>query len=348
MTSASAGPAISVVMPTFDKAPYLELTLASYVGQSLRDYELVVVDDGSTDDTAAVVRRYAERLPITAVRQDNKGRSAARNAGIRAAAGEVVVFSDDDRIVSPDFVAEHAKAFAAGGALLVQGGQRGVLTRWHPELRADERLTALDLELPGSPGSPDLPDREVALVDAHAVETDLDQVLATYGVPEPWWEQHVQRVLEAFPDPADFALSWMIGTTGNMSALREQIVEVGLLDEGFTRWGLEDTDLCYRLVHAGARVVVAPDAVNHHQVHPSTGSKASEWLTNFRHFSRKVDTVEPALFRLLAQGLIDVRTADAVARECAELSRAGRTVLVDELRRRYDDLFRLFEQSMAG
>ncbi|NUT95932.1 MAG: glycosyltransferase [Saccharothrix sp.] len=337
MANAFAGPAVSVVMPTFDKARYLELTLASYVGQSLRDYELVVVDDGSTDDTARVVREYAKRLPITHVRQENKGRSAARNAGVRAAAGEVVVFSDDDRIVSRDFVAEHAKAFAAGGALLVQGGQRGVLTHWHPDLRADERLAALEL-----------PQDEAALVDAHAVETDLDAVLATYGVPEPWWEQHVLRVLESFPDPADFALSWMIGTTGNMSVSRDLVVEVGLLDEGFTRWGLEDTDLCYRLVRAGARVAVAPEALNHHQVHPGTGSKASEWLANFRHFSRKVDTVEPALFRLLAQGLIDVPTADAVARECAALVEDGRTTLVTELRRRYDDLFRQFEQSLAA
>ena len=338
MGQLSGGPAVSVVMPTFDKAPYLELALASYVGQSVRDYELVVVDDGSTDDTARVVKEYAGRLPITYVHQENMGRSAARNTGIRTASGDVLVFSDDDRIVSPEFLAEHVKAFDGGGALLVQGRQGGVLTRWHPALRADERLAALRAELP-----PDLLDDEVQLVDARAVEHDLDHVLATYGVPEPWWDHHVVPVLEVFPDPADFALSWMLGTTGNMSALREQVIEVGLFDEGFTGWGLEDTDLCHRLVHAGARVVVR-DAVNYHQVHPSAG-KVTEWLVNFRHFSRKADSVEPALFRLLAQRLIDLPTAHAVARECAELSRAGRTVLVDELRRRYDDLF---AQAEAG
>ncbi|MGM1057969.1 glycosyltransferase family 2 protein [Saccharothrix sp. Mg75] len=332
MGQVSGVPAVSVVVPTFNKARYLELTLASYTGQSVRDYELVVVDDGSTDDTAHVVRRYAERLPITYVQQDNKGRSAARNTGVRAAAGDVVVFCDDDRIVSPDFVARHAEAFEGGGTPLVLGRQGGVLTRWHPALPADERLMALCAGVPR-----DLLGGEVALVDADAVEHDLDRVLATYGLPEPWWEYHVVPVLEVFPDPADFALSWLLGTTGNMSALREQVVEVGLFDEGFTGWGLEDADLSHRLVRAGARVVVR-EAVNHHQVHPGTG-KPAEWLVNFRYFSRKADSVEPALYRLVVHGLIDLPTADAVARECAALSRAGRTVLVDELRRRYDELF---------
>ncbi|WP_309117759.1 galactosyltransferase-related protein [Saccharothrix sp.] len=120
-------------------------------------------------------------------------------------------------------------------------------------------------------------------------------------------------VLEAFPDPADFALSWMIGTTGNMSALREQVIEVGLLDETFTRWGLEDTDLCYRLVQSGARMAVREATLNHHQV-PPPAAKGLEWLVNSRRFSHKVDSIEPALYRLLSTHQIDVRTAHAVAR----------------------------------
>ena len=101
----------SVVLPTHNKSRYLDLTLASYVKQVVGRYELVVVDDGSTDDTVQVVQRYADQLPLKFVQQGNAGRSAARNAGIRAATGDVIVFSDDDRIVPPSFVADHLRAF---------------------------------------------------------------------------------------------------------------------------------------------------------------------------------------------------------------------------------------------
>jgi len=61
----AARPSISVIIPTFNRARYLDLTLASYLGQSDRDFELVIVDDGSTDGTAALARELATgRTPV--------------------------------------------------------------------------------------------------------------------------------------------------------------------------------------------------------------------------------------------------------------------------------------------
>ena len=85
---------VSVVIPAFNRAWCLEQTLLSVLDQSFENYELIVVDDGSTDDTPALLRKYPQvrvhRWP------DNRGVSAARNQGIRMARGEWICFLDSD------------------------------------------------------------------------------------------------------------------------------------------------------------------------------------------------------------------------------------------------------------
>src|SRR5579859_1483870 len=125
--------ALSVIIPTYNKADYLDLTLASYEHQTFADYELVVVDDGSTDDTKAVVERHARNLNIVYQYQANSGRSMARNTAIGRASGRVLVFSDDDRMVAPDFLAEHARSNEDDG-VQVLGAQQGILSFWRPDL----------------------------------------------------------------------------------------------------------------------------------------------------------------------------------------------------------------------
>lgn len=85
---------VSVVIPSYNRAWILQEALESVLAQTYRDYELIVVDDGSTDDTQHLLLQYSGR--IRAIRQANKGVSAARNAGIAAAAGDLIAFLDSD------------------------------------------------------------------------------------------------------------------------------------------------------------------------------------------------------------------------------------------------------------
>ncbi len=85
---------ISVVMPVFNGARWLPESIASIQRQSQADLEFIVVDDGSTDDTAAVVRRCAPAARY--FRQENQGQAAARNAGLRQARGALIAFLDHD------------------------------------------------------------------------------------------------------------------------------------------------------------------------------------------------------------------------------------------------------------
>ncbi|WP_435770422.1 glycosyltransferase family 2 protein [Nocardioides sp. SYSU DS0651] len=98
----SREPVLSVVVPVYNVAPYLAECLDSLLGQTLKDIEIVVVDDGSTDDSPAILRQYAGRhRRIRTFRQANAGPGAARNAGVRQARGEFLTFVDADDTVPP-------------------------------------------------------------------------------------------------------------------------------------------------------------------------------------------------------------------------------------------------------
>jgi hypothetical protein len=93
----------SVVIPCYNQAGYLSSALHSVQEQTFQGWEAIVVDDGSTDDTAGVVARFTDAR-IRYVYQENRGLSAARNAGIRAARGEYLAFLDADDEWEPEFL----------------------------------------------------------------------------------------------------------------------------------------------------------------------------------------------------------------------------------------------------
>ena len=94
---------VSVIIPAFNAETYLASAIASALGQSCAVTEIIVVDDGSTDSTAAVARRYGDRVRL--IQQRNRGLSAARNVGLASAHGMFIVFLDADDILFPDMVA---------------------------------------------------------------------------------------------------------------------------------------------------------------------------------------------------------------------------------------------------
>jgi glycosyltransferase involved in cell wall biosynthesis len=91
-------PCVSVIIPCYNQGKYLGEAIESVLGQNYRDFQIIVVDDGSTDNTAEVAGRYEG---VRVVRQANRGLAEARNAGMSASLGEFLVFLDaDDRLMS--------------------------------------------------------------------------------------------------------------------------------------------------------------------------------------------------------------------------------------------------------
>ena len=109
-------PAVSVLLPTFNRAAYLDASVQSVLAQTLRDLELVVIDDGSTDDTAALLARVGDpRLRV--VRQPNAGCASALNAGLAVARGRYVARNDSDDVWYPDLLAALVPRLEADPAL---------------------------------------------------------------------------------------------------------------------------------------------------------------------------------------------------------------------------------------
>ena len=92
-------PRFSVIIPTYNRAALLREALESVFAQSFMDYEVIVVDDGSADNTAALIACYGDRIRYC--RQENSGPGAARNLGIQNATGEYVAFLDSDDLWFP-------------------------------------------------------------------------------------------------------------------------------------------------------------------------------------------------------------------------------------------------------
>ena len=101
-------PLFSVIIPTYNRALLLERALKSVWRQSFGDFEVIVVDDGSTDATREVLARHASQA--VCLRQDNRGPSTARNLGLQYATGEYIAFLDSDDIWFPWTLQTYAHA----------------------------------------------------------------------------------------------------------------------------------------------------------------------------------------------------------------------------------------------
>jgi glycosyltransferase involved in cell wall biosynthesis len=93
-------PLVSAAITTYNRARFLPEAIESVLAQTADDLEVIVVDDGSTDETESVVEPFRGRIRY--IRQENRGRSAARNAAVAAAEGEFVAFCDSDDVWLPD------------------------------------------------------------------------------------------------------------------------------------------------------------------------------------------------------------------------------------------------------
>ncbi len=106
---------MSVAVPTRNRAASLDRCLASMAGSLEDDVEVLVVDNGSTDGTAAVVAGWQRRMPnLRSLAEPEPGACRARNLALRAARGEVVVFTDDDNRATPAWIPGHRAAYGPG------------------------------------------------------------------------------------------------------------------------------------------------------------------------------------------------------------------------------------------
>lgn len=119
-------PLVSIVVPAYNEAPVLANCVNSILANEYPHIEVLIVDDGSTDDTGAIAAELAADERVVAIRQQNAGKGAALNRGISHARGEVLMFVDADGIFTPDTVTEMLRAFTHPSIGAVCGDDRPV------------------------------------------------------------------------------------------------------------------------------------------------------------------------------------------------------------------------------
>lgn len=138
-------PLVSIVIPTYNGAATIRRAVDSALAQTYQPTEIIVVDDGSTDDTAAALSGYG--APVRFLRQENAGPSAARNRGARESRGEILAFLDADDVWQPEKTARQV-------ALLLAGGEKTVCCICDAELREGNGRTQSSFRRVGIPPPP--------------------------------------------------------------------------------------------------------------------------------------------------------------------------------------------------
>jgi glycosyltransferase involved in cell wall biosynthesis len=310
----------SVIIPTYSRALYLDYSLAAFLHQQDGDFEIVIVEDGGDERSHDIVRKYERHLDVRYIWREHRGISAARNAGLSAARADIVVFTDDCMIPGPALVRQHVETVRETDGLVTIGWKRRALTRWERG-----RLPMIEEDfLSLLARSPDiarrLPDEDFSLVAPEDVSLDLPRALALVDLGDDI--TNYADIVDAFtPSLDNFQFPWMLATTGNMCVRKQAVLDIGGFSEDFIGWGMEDTDLCYRLYRDGARFAVKRDAQTFHQIHPvgkaglaeSARVRRGELARNVRTFCEKyVNDPAVRLFWPLWLGTVDIFQANNI------------------------------------
>ena len=217
----------AVIVTTYNRPDALAAALAGYQAQRDAEFEVLVADDGSTDETRRVVDEFKARakFPVTHVWQEDQGFRAAaiRNRALAATRADYIIFSDGDCVPAQHFVAQHQRLAERGWLV---AGNRVLLSAGFTDRVLRDKLPLQ--------------------------EWSLGSWLIT------WMKRDINRWLPlvTLPDGA-FRRSapqrWEGVKTCNLAAWRDDLMHVNGLDETNSGWGLEDSDLVIRLLHAGVK-----------------------------------------------------------------------------------------------
>ncbi len=218
---------ISIIVITYDNAEALDAVLRALAYQSDQNFEIVVADDGSGPETARVVQNWASRLPmpIKHVWQEHMGFRGGeiRNRGIRASVGRYCIFLDGDCLARADFVATHRRLAEAGWFVT---GNRILISRQLTEAVLAGGLAAETWGL--------------ARFLSERLRGGINRVVPLLRLPLGPLRRFCRN-------------AWRGAKTCNMSIARSDLDFIDGFDTSYTGWGLEDTDLVVRLLHAGVQ-----------------------------------------------------------------------------------------------
>lgn len=269
----------SIIIPTYNKADYLDIVLNSLcLVRNISDCEIVVVNDGSSDNTHNIVCQFKNRLFINYIYQDNKGLAAARNRGIKACQGKIIFFMDDDRSVLPDFLEIHLYLHNTHQEQEIIGvGDSKQLFISNIKYKKDDLLRDIKIGLP--------------FYNKLAREDDYRKVI------RKMFHNHI----------SNYPIQWIACLFCNLSVKKSMLDQTVLFDSSFTGWGCEDLEFGYRLVmQRNARIYYLDKAICYHLEHPRSPQMMKDFKRNFTYMYNKHKTLELLLFKEFVAGKISL------------------------------------------
>lgn len=282
---------VSIILPTYNKASYLDLTLSGYKLQTFKNFEIVIVDDGSQDNTKEVASKYMDKLNINYIYQKNKGRAAAKNTALQQVIGDYIIFTDDDRIPDPDFISEHLQILKRNPSYVTIGSKYEVLTNWHDGLKLKKK-TVKDILFRDFENTKYLLEND-KLITPNLLYSSFDKIIGQFIIDE--CVDNYSKIRNKYGQKLEgFYYGWAIATTGNM-ALKVPEHEI-IFDEEMKGWGGEDNEYAYQLNEVGYKFILADQAINYHQYHNRANEEMVQLRNNIKYLIKKYPTKEVELF----------------------------------------------------
>ncbi|MGE6575986.1 glycosyltransferase [Paenibacillus xylanexedens] len=261
---------LSIVINTKNRPERLGITLQALCRQDIDKslYEVVIIDDGSSINLSKIIEDARRKMNVNFIRQESLGYTTARNKGIAASSGELILFMDDDVIVNKDFLNYHIESHRESRDIVAVGDR---YNSYIGDLNATNSKEIIDNALSGR------------------FETLMKKSRVDYYAKQTF------RIFDQSPsgDP----IPWVCFVTRNVSVRKEHLLHVGGFDTGFKGWGVDDIELGYRLYNIGLKYRYIPKATVYHLDHPIHSKKKEDLIKNLNYFIEKYSLIDPQLYK---------------------------------------------------
>ncbi|WP_191560577.1 glycosyltransferase [Metabacillus idriensis] len=298
---------ISIVIPSHNKYPQNLLTLYSLENQTfnLSKVEVIVVDDGSTDETFKMIMDHSFPFHLKYIKcEKNAGRPRARNLGLHVSSGKTIIFLDAEILVERDFIEQHYTSHIEKPNLVVSAVMQlnGLYSVIFPDFEQKQLTHLFELlkDQPGPLSKWQLFIQNQSKVEIFTKEDILQEKYKTLSFPKPLVAFYENCILKPYGDHfSGFHLPWLSFATGNISVRKEMLEKTGYFDERFKEYGWEDIELGYRLHLAGAEFFFQRKIISYHQEHPISVFNMNQIRRNFLIFQQKHQAIEVYLLAIL-------------------------------------------------
>ncbi len=254
---------VSLIMITYNKLSRLILTLETLkTAEYIEETEVIIVNDGSDDGTKEYLENFREQnknLNIKVIHIDNSGRSVARNAGIMGSTGKLLIFMDDDLLVSKEFITSHINAHKDKENLIVHG-----------------RIYSFPvLKFMANPSTGELYNGQMAKANLLTNVLTLDMVkdpkqLKKYMDENGRLSKFEKDIYELYQSTSDCDsyVRWIGTNGGNFSIKRKSLLKIENFDPYMGKsWGCEDLEVGFHAYQAGYEFSYSVEAANYHITH---------------------------------------------------------------------------------